>query len=216
MTTHDAMKKQVDKSHYGFEKYMSKQRWISVWHQLDEVIKLRPESVLEIGPGPGLFKSAGVALGLNIKTLDPDPELSPDYLGSADDLSYPDKAFDVTCAFQVLEHMPFDVSMKALAEMCRVSRKGVVISLPQTGRCWPNTLSFPHTRKFEFILRNPFRKPEPHQFDGEHYWEIDKAGYQLKAVMSAMKATTPQNSNMRTYRVHENPYHRFFVISPLE
>lgn len=212
MTTELSIKKQVDRSHYDFTRYMSKERWISVWHQLDEVIRLQPSSVLEIGPGTGIFKSAGSAFGLNIQTLDIDEELSPDYIGRADSIPLPNESFDVVCAFQVLEHMPFDISMAALAEMCRVSRKAVVISLPQAGRTWPNTIALPYIRKIQFILRNPFRRPHAHHFDGEHHWEIGKKGYSIDQIMDAMRMATPFCKDIKTNRVHENPYHRFFVI----
>jgi len=45
--------KQVDKSIYEFNRYMTKERWSSVWYQLNEVQRLKPEKVLEVGPGPG-------------------------------------------------------------------------------------------------------------------------------------------------------------------
>jgi protein-L-isoaspartate O-methyltransferase len=76
------MKKQVDKSHYEFGKYVPKPRWASMWHQLDEVIKLNPERVLEIGPGPGLFKALAGAMGIHVETLDLDPDLKPDHAAS--------------------------------------------------------------------------------------------------------------------------------------
>lgn len=206
------MEKQVEKSHYEFCRYMTKERWASIWHQLEEVLKKKPESVLEIGPGPGIFKNAARSFGTNIETLDLDPELNPDHIGSADAIPMPDRSFDVVCAFQVLEHMPFDISMKALREMCRVARKSVAISLPEAGNCWPNTISIPYVRRIRLHLKNPFKKPTKHVFDGEHYWEIGKQGYELRNIMSAIKSNAPENCRITTYRVHENPYHRFFIL----
>lgn len=78
---------------------MSKERWNSVWHQLDEILKLEPATVLEIGPGPGTFKSIAHSMGLNVKTLDLDPELKTDLLGYPTSLLVPDADFDVVCAF---------------------------------------------------------------------------------------------------------------------
>ena len=34
-----------------FYEYDQKPRWISYWHQIDEVLRLAPQTVLEIGIG---------------------------------------------------------------------------------------------------------------------------------------------------------------------
>lgn len=165
---------QVGVNHYDFQRYMSKERWISVWHQLNEVIALKPDSVLEIGPGSGIFKIAGQAFGLNIQTLDVDPALNPDYIGTAEDIPLHSDEFDVVCAFQVLEHMPFEKSKKALSEMARVAKKAVVISLPDVTTSWASSMSIPKIGKKSFVINRYGYKPQPHVFDGEHYWEIGK------------------------------------------
>jgi len=48
-----------------------------------------------------------------------------------------DKSLDVVCAFQMLEHVPYEKSLAIFAEMAHVARKGAVISLPDAARCWP-------------------------------------------------------------------------------
>jgi SAM-dependent methyltransferase len=205
------IQKQVDKSHYNFGDYMDIRRWMSVWHQLNEVIAQQPESVLEIGPGSGIFKNAAATFGLGVKTLDIDPELMPDYVASATDIPIADCSVDVACAFQVLEHMPFESSMIALKEMCRVSRKAIVISLPDVETSWPTTMTIPKLGIFRFVLKRPGFKPQLHRFDGQHYWEINKKSYSLAFVTSEIrKAIT--DCTIRTYRVHENQYHRFFIL----
>jgi hypothetical protein len=206
------MQKQVDKSHYKFSDYMTKHRWISIWHQLDEVTRLQPDSVLEIGPGPGLFKASAIALGLNVKTLDIDPELGPDYVAPATAIPLANGSIDVTCAFQVLEHMPFETSMRALAELCRVARKAVAISLPDVETRWPSTVMIPRLGEVKFVIPRPFFSPREHVFDGEHYWEISKKGYSLEYIVSEISGVAA-TFDMRTYRVHENPYHRFFILN---
>lgn len=209
------MRKQVDKSHYDFTRYMDKRRWASIWHQLDELIALHPLDVLEIGPGNGLFRNIVNAYGINIKTLDIDSELNPDYLGQADAAPFMDKSFDVVCAFQVLEHMPFEKSKRALAECCRMARRAVVISLPDAKTSWPFTLTIPKIGQLRLVLSRPFFKPKLHTFDGEHYWEINKRGYSLDHVTSEFTSLT-KGFSMKTYRVHENQYHRFFVLTKTE
>ena len=202
-------KKQVDKDHYLFSRYMSKERWSSVWHQLDEIQKLNPKSVLEVGPGPGLLKTIAKTFGIKIETLDLDPDLKPDHVFSATVMPFPDTSFDVVCAFQMLEHLPYEVSLQVFGEMVRISRRHVVISLPDARTVWRYQIHVPYFGSYNFLLPRPqFGVPE-NEFKGEHYWEINKRGYPLSRVIADF---SEKIRLIKTYRVSENPYHRFFVF----
>jgi len=206
------MQKQVDKSHYDFGTYVHKRRWASMWHQLDEVIKLKPERVLEIGPGPGLFKAVAGALGVDVETLDLDPELAPDHIAPADDMPFYDGAFDVVCAFQMLEHVPYDTSVTVFREMARVAARRVVISLPDARPAWPYSFHIPSKGDFKFHFVRPWLGPKEHCFDGEHYWEVNKKGYARRKIIRDFEKSASVVL-IKTFSVKENPYHRFFVFS---
>jgi len=47
-------------------------------------------------------------------------------------------------------------------------------------------------------------------FDGQHYWEIGKAGYSLNKIINEIQKTGFKVE--KTYRIFENPYHRFFIL----
>lgn len=206
------MKKQVDKSHYEFGKYVTKRRWASMWHQLDEVIKLNPKRVLEVGPGPGLFKAMAGAVGVHVETLDLDPELEPDHVASVFEMPFEDGAFDVVCAFQMLEHLPFEQSLEAFGEMARVADKAVIISLPDAATRLPLSIQLPWVGTVTFFIPMPRFRAPVHKFDGEHYWEINKSGYPVKSVILAFSDRAPVSLS-RTFRVPEYPYHRFFEFA---
>lgn len=201
--------KQVDKTHYEFLRYISKKRWNSIWHQLDEVIRLRPKNVLEIGPGLGIFKQTATLFGLQVETLDLDPNLQPDHVGEATNLLFADDTYDVVCAFQMLEHLPYESSLQAFQEMARVARRYVVISLPDAKPAWRFRFDSLKFISFTLLIPHPFIKRPKHVFDGEHFWEINKNGYNLTRVVSDLCQTCRL---IKTYRVLENPYHRFFVF----
>jgi ubiquinone/menaquinone biosynthesis C-methylase UbiE len=202
--------KQVDQSHYDFGRYMSKQRWMSVWHQVDEMLKVRPTSILEVGHGSGAFKAIAAQFGLPVQTVDLDPDLRPDYVADAEDLPFEDSSFDVVCAFQMLEHLPYEAALSAFSEMIRVSAKNVVISLPDAKRIYRFAIQIPKLGELSFFYPRPRIGLQRHQFDGEHYWEINKSGYSLTRVLSDLS----RRANLvKTFRVRENTYHRFFVFA---
>lgn len=207
--------KQVDKSHYEFDHYVCKKRWMSIWHQIDEVIRLKPMNVLEIGPGPGLFKAIATVFGVDVETLDIDTELNPDHVASVFDLPFNDNSYSVVCAFQMLEHLLYDYSLKAFTEMVRVSKKYVIISLPDAKRLWRYLFYVPKIGEFNFYIPNVFSNNKEHFFDGEHYWEVNKKGYPLKKIIQdfLVIANAYELVLLKSYRVPEFPYHRFFVFA---
>lgn len=202
-------KKQVNQSHYKFSEYLHKGRWISNWHQLDEVLFLNPSNVLEIGPGRGFFKIMGNHFGLHVETVDIDPDLKPDHVASAQELPFDDNSYDCVCAFQMLEHLPYEQSILAFAEMTRVASKNIVISLPNAKKIWTYQLHIPKYGQKRIYIPRPYLRPIPHFFDGEHYWEINKKGFSLKKILDDFS----QYCNLlKTYRVNEFLYHQFFVF----
>lgn len=206
--------KQVDKKHYDFNKYLKKGRWNSIWNQIDEVLKTNPKKVLEIGPGPGIFKSVLLSEGIEVKTVDIDPELNPDFVASATDLPFDSNSYDCVVAFQMLEHIPYKDALKAFNEFTRVAKKNVIISLPNAKVLWPVSIYIPRKGDITFNFPKPKIKTTEQVFDGQHYWEINKKGYPLKKIINDFK-----NSNLllrNTYRVKENLYHQFFIFEKVK
>ena len=206
------MKTQVKAQHYRFENYMSIPRWDSVWHQLNEVIAVDAKTVLEIGPGPGIFKAVAGCLGICVETADLDPELEPDHVASVTDLPLPDASYDVACAFQVLEHLPFEMALTALDELTRVASKHIIISLPDSRRTWRYLLHLPKLGERRLLVPRPQFVPPVHVFDGEHHWELNKRGHDLETVIAAFLKSGKLRLE-RTFRPFENAYHRFFTFS---
>lgn len=206
------LQKQVDKSHYHFADYVSKGRWASIWHQLDEVVATGCESALEIGPGPGVFKNIASQFNITIKSVDLDPDLNPDVVASVTDLPFEDNSFPCVCAFQMLEHLPYDESLKGFAEIVRVAKDHVIISLPDAKIKWVYSFHIPKIGVKVFHIPRPQFRRKQHVFNGEHHWEINKKGYPLKKIINDFLSVNKSIDLFKTYRVNENPYHRFFVF----
>lgn len=199
---------QVLPSHYSFLDYMDERRWMSMWHQATAILRLKPATVLEIGPGSGLLKKILSIEGINVETSDVDPALNPDYIASVTELPMSEASYDVVCAFQVLEHLPYAESLIALHELGRVAKGHVLISLPHSGRTCNLQLDLPRIGRKSLLLRLP-PKQHVHRFDGQHYWEIGKKGYELRKVRRDFRALS--GLSLETdYIVPENPYHRIF------
>jgi len=200
---------QVGSEHYAFSEYMSKPRWMSVWYQLSEVSKAKPGSVLEVGIGGGSFVAEMRLICPEVISFDWDKQLGPDCVGLAEALPFLPDSFDLSASFQTLEHMPYKSSVKTFGELCRVARKTVVISLPDSRKGWSIQVKLPFIGARSLLFRPP-RIPAAHQFDGEHYWEIGKRGYPLNRVVRDFE---DEGAALRyTYQPVEIPYHRFMVF----
>ncbi|MFH0854170.1 MAG: methyltransferase domain-containing protein [bacterium] len=198
------------KKKYSFNKYVDIERWSSYWHQIDEILKYEPESVLEIGAGNGAVANY-IKNNTEIKytTLDIDSTLNPDIEGNIECLKIGDNRYDIICAFEVLEHLPFEKFNKCLEQLRIVCDKYVIISLPHWGRHFSLDVKLPYFKQIKFNYKlNLF--PIKHKFDGEHYWEIGKDGYPLKKIKEEIKNVGFKIIN--DYIVFESPYHHFFIL----
>ena len=208
------MNLQVDTDHYFNADYDSKERFISYWHQINEIITLTPSSIFEIGIGSGLVATYLKQRGYNVTTMDIDKSLNPDQVGSVLSIPFYDDAFEVISCFQVLEHLPFEDLSVALSEIYRVSRDYAVLSLPDFTRAYRLDIQIPKIGELKRLIPLPRLKSLKHVFDGKHYWEIGKPGYPLRKVMGEMRSVGFEIK--KTYRVFEIPFHRFFVLAKHE
>lgn len=174
------------------------------------MLALKPGNILEVGIGNGFLSGYLRMRGLEVATLDIDPGLKPDVTGSVLNIPLGDAAFDVVGCFEVLEHLPYGDFPRALAEIRRVSRKSVVLSLPDHSAVYRLDIELPLLGEIRRLVPHPFPRPAPHVFDGTHYWVIGKAQYPLSRIEADIKDVGFKIG--RTYRVFEFYGHRFFVL----
>jgi len=204
------MKLQVRPDHYYDIDYDTKQRFCSYWHQIHEILLLKQNEVLEIGVGNRFVSNYLRERGINIVTLDIDKELKPDVVGSVLDIPFRDNSFQIVACYELLEHLPYEYVAKALSEISRVSKQHVILSLPDVNRVYRIYIYIPKVGEIKRLLPLPRIRKPIRKFDGEHYWEIGKTGYPLKRILNDIQKQGLQLE--RTYRVYENPYHRFFIF----
>lgn len=202
--------KQVSKEHYKFDHYIDPYRWLSFREQIKNTLQLSPENILEIGVGTGVYHTLIQHFGISVKTLDYDKDLYPDYVSSVTDIPIDDKKFDICVCFQVLEHLTFSDFSRSLKEMKRVSKRYIIMTLPDRKRTIPIMLKLPHFGIKAFYIELPMFLTKKFSFDGEHYWEINSKGYPLSRINKVFEDLNLTIIN--NYRIKENPYHRMFVL----
>lgn len=199
---------QVDKKHYEFGRYGFEGRFVSYYWQLKEVLALKPASVLEVGVGDKVFgdfikNNTAVAY----TSVDVAEDLHPDVVGSILQLPFADHSFDVVCAFEVLEHLPFEQFDKAMSELARVARTHVVISVPHFGPMLSLSFKIPFVPAVQLAIKIPY--PKRHIFNGQHYWELGKRGYPTSLLRQKLSA---HGRVVKDFVPFNSAYHHFFIV----
>ncbi len=200
-------KLQVNKKHYDFLNYVTIERFNSVYYQLKLIMEADGSSLLEIGPGNNLIKKV-IGDKIIVKTVDIDPELEPDYMASVTQLPLKDNSFDVVCAFQILEHIPFEKFEPALKEIARVSRKYTLLSLPYCMKMLKCEIKVKGLLEKQFLFTLPKFYKE-FKFDGQHYWEVGSKGLSKMKIQKIIEKFFDIEENFNPY---ENPYHIFYKL----
>lgn len=200
--------KQVDKDHYAFSSYAHPERFASYFYQLREIHDGEPSTVLEVGVGDGVVGNyLRDNTQIDYTSIDIAADVNPDVIGSVLELPFEDASFDVTCAFEVLEHIPFSSFDKAVSEMARVAKKRVLISVPHFGPPIKFLMKIPFLRELRFAWKFPYY-PQ-HAWNGQHHWELGKKGYSKDAVLAMLGK---YGTVIREYVPFENQYHHFFIL----
>ncbi len=204
-------------------KFLSKEHSESYLCQMQTIRSLHDiQNILEVGPGEGFCARNLRELGYQYDTLDfedaHETTIKADFR-SLDPSTIPQR-YDLTCAFQVLEHFPYDEFTKHLGSLSELSNKYVFISLPYSCRGFSISLNLHsgqrmgQTRRFDFYIRTnlPNRKVRP-EFKEEfpwavHYWEIGRKGFGLNKVLGDIESCGLKIER----RFHSpNPFHYFIL-----
>jgi len=192
--------------------------------QIRTIKDLNIKSILEIGPGDGTVGEYLKKLNISYCSIDNSNESKPTILTSLENLDPTPyaKKYECVCAFQMLEHSPYENFVQNIEKMKKMSSKYILISLPYScfGFNFNLTLHKGQNRKVKttfshyFPLNLPNRKYRT-MYQKEfpwavHYWEIGRMGYPLRKVIKDMESAGLNILN----RFHSpNPFHYFILAN---
>jgi ubiquinone/menaquinone biosynthesis C-methylase UbiE len=204
-------KKEIKKKfHYFQPTYDSKERFCSYWHQINEILQLDTQKILEVGIGNGFVTKYLREKDVHIISLDISHELGPDVVANVLDIPFLSHYFNVVSCYEVLEHIPYNYFTYALSELSRISKRYIIISIPDITTAYKLNIELPKIKPIKNLIEHPFPRMSPNVLDNMHYWEIGATGYPLRRIENDIYRSNLQIK--KTYRIFEHYYHRIFVL----
>lgn len=196
------------KEYSYYNQYDDKIRWIQYHTQIDQVLKLNPKKVLEIGIGNNVV-SDYLKKYTAVHTLDINKKLRPDTVGSVENIEkyFKKNSFDLILCSQILEHLPFKKFDSVLKQIKDISKRYVILSLPHSGIHLRGNFSIFHRFRINFNLTIP--KPIKHVFYKGHYWEIGKKDFSKKFIRKHLEKFFKIK---KEFGMKEDPYYRFYLL----
>lgn len=150
------------------------------------------QRVLIVGPGQGLPTEVLKWRGYDVTTLDIDPVIEPDIVGSVHDMRmFRDGQFDAVIASHVLEHFAVPYLDGALTELARVANHALVY-LPVAGRHVQARVA-PGFKAIDLNVLvdvfNYLHRPngvEPRYCQRQHFWEVGMRGFRVRDLRVRM------------------------------
>lgn len=210
----------IPRDYYNFEHYVSKERMITYWHQVDEVLRRRPDRVLEIGVGNRIVSSILRAFGVATVTADINPDLSPDEVTPIAELDrhFKEGEFPLVICARVLQHLPFDQFEESIRKLRFVTGRHLLLTLPvETLRVYlrlrvtgmgPRTMSIPLPLWLKRALMGSDRGDD--ELKCQNFWKIGQA--RETSMASIRKLLAKYFDIEKTYRVPEDMSHAFFIL----
>ena len=185
--------------------------FMSYYQQLNAIYDCKPKTVLEIGVGNKLVSNQLKSIGIDVLTMDINADLKPDWFGDIRNIHTGIGKFDVVCAFEVLEHIPFADFQKALVQMKNHSSKYVIISLPILSVGIKLYMKLPALRPsygYLDLLIN-LKQKDIKDDHTAHYWEINRAGYSEKKILDII---SKHFEIVKRGRMYMSPNHYMLVL----
>ena len=203
--------------------------------QIYLALKTNPKKILEIGIGNKIVSST-LKNYCDVVTADIDNSLKPDFIldisNSQDFNQFNDNSFDLIILCEVLEHVPYSNIDSIFKSLRRITKKYVLISVPNQKNIYEltlfkkgydNKIFAPYFRilnlfieiinRFGTVLAdiqyNMKRKKRKFKFDGEHYWELGIENYSIEKFENQIQKYF---KIIKQGRLRENFYHHFFLL----
>jgi SAM-dependent methyltransferase len=131
----------IEQAYYEIEDFWTDEMFADHQSRFKAVLDLIPadaRSLIDVGCGNGAFVHFVADSGREFDELHA-TDRSATALSrvrisktpaSIDDLPFADSAFDAVTCLEVIEHLPLGIYEKALANICRIARKYVIIGVP--------------------------------------------------------------------------------------
>ena len=203
--------------------------------QIYLALKTNPKKILEIGIGAKIVAST-LKNYCDVITADIDKSLKPDFIldisNSKDFNQFNDNSFDLIIICEVLEHVPYNNLDSILESLRRITKKYVIISVPNQKNIYKltlfkkgydNKIFVPYFRLLNLIIEifnrsgtvlgdihyKMKKRKRKFKFDGGHYWELGIENYSVEKFQNQIKKYFKV---IKQGRLKENFYHHFFLL----
>lgn len=184
----------------------SEMHWRLYWRQqkiMQDLIK-PGHRVLEIGVGSGFTANYLRSKEISVTTLDIDADKNPDIVANIVSYEFPD-SYDHILAFEVFEHIPFDIFKVVLKKISRRLQGCMFLSVPRNERLWFRAeITMPKIREkiFELVtLKRRITTPA-------HFWEIDDGKIDGRDFKDALTS-----SSFKILRFDKSFSREFFALA---
>lgn len=199
----------LNKSVYYSDGYFRLEQLCSFAHQINDIHKLSPKNIIEIGIGNGFTSTFLKRAGFDIVTVDINPDLGPDLCVPINELQLylSGRLFDLVVCCEVLEHMPFDEFEENIRIFSSIGSR-LYMTLPNYKRAigFGGFLRLPKFSPFKInqYIEISWKK----KLDKEHFWEVDSSAQTKKKNIIKILNRYYKHTSVSRYAL--NPYHMSF------
>lgn len=204
----ESREKSLAREEYFGPGYFALPQLTSQAQQVHDIFSMRPESILEIGPGNGFVSTFLRMAGFDVTTADINPALEPDICAPLAEIPahLNGRRFDLVVCCEVLEHMPFE-QFEANVRAMREIGDRLYMTLPNYKKAFGigGFLRLPRiSRPIGWYLSVRQNRP----LTDQHFWEV---GYRRECSLAAVTSVLRRHyGKVSTERYPLNAYHQAF------